>query len=59
MIMKKISLILLLTGTIASAQLKKGKLMWEENFDGKVLNEKVWNFELGDGCPNVCGWGNN
>lgn len=57
--MKKISLILLLTGTVASAQLKKGKLVWEENFDGKVLNENVWNYELGDGCPNVCGWGNN
>jgi beta-glucanase (GH16 family) len=34
------------------------KLVWEENFNGKYLNEKVWNIELGDGCPN-CGWGNN
>jgi beta-glucanase (GH16 family) len=23
------------------------------------LDEKIWNFELGDGCPNLCGWGNN
>jgi hypothetical protein len=36
----------------------KRKLVWEENFNGKYLNEKVWNIELGDGCPN-CGWGNN
>lgn len=57
--MKKITLLFLLTGTIATAQVKKGKLIWEENFDGKSLNEKVWNYELGDGCPNVCGWGNN
>ena len=57
--MKKISLFLLLTGTIANAQVKKGKLLWEENFDGKALNEKIWNHELGDGCPNICGWGNN
>ncbi len=35
------------------------KLVWEENFDGEVLNEKNWNFELGDGCPYMCGWGNN
>ena len=35
------------------------ELVWEENFDGKQLNEKNWNFELGDGCPNLCGWGNN
>lgn len=34
------------------------KLVWEENFDGKKLDESVWNFELGNGCPN-CGWGNN
>lgn len=43
----------------ASAQVKKGKLVWEENFNGKKLDEKVWNFETGDGCPHVCGWGNN
>lgn len=35
------------------------KLVWEEEFLGKELNEKVWNYELGNGCPNVCGWGNN
>jgi beta-glucanase (GH16 family) len=34
------------------------KLVWEEHFDEKSLNEKTWNIELGDGCPN-CGWGNN
>lgn len=56
--MKKITYILLLTGVIGSAQVKKGKLLWEENFDGKALNESVWNYELGDGCPNICGWGN-
>lgn len=57
--MKKITTILLLTGLACTAQVKKGKLLWEENFNGKTLNEKVWNFELGDGCPNICGWGNN
>ncbi len=38
---------------------QEGKLVWEENFDATSLNEDVWNFELGDGCPNICGWGNN
>ena len=46
-----------LFGICLNAQEKK--LVWEENFDGKVLNEKDWNFELGDGCPKMCGWGNN
>lgn len=50
----------MLTASFAcNAQVKKGKLIWEENFNGKALNEKVWNYELGDGCPNICGWGNN
>ena len=40
------------------AQQIKRKLVWEENFNEKELNEKDWNFELGNGCPN-CGWGNN
>lgn len=35
------------------------KLVWEENFNGDVLNKTIWNYELGDGCPNLCGWGNN
>lgn len=35
------------------------KLIFEEQFEGDILNESVWNYELGNGCPNICGWGNN
>ena len=35
------------------------KIVWEENFDSQSLNMDFWNYELGDGCPNLCGWGNN
>jgi beta-glucanase (GH16 family) len=55
--MYKLIAILLLSGTVFSQQTER-KLVWEENFDGKTLNDKVWNIEIGDGCPN-CGWGNN
>jgi hypothetical protein len=51
-------IILILIGSSCFGQVNKKKLVWEENFNGKYLNEKVWNIELGDGCPN-CGWGNN
>ncbi len=36
------------------------KLFWAEEFnvDG-APDSKVWGYDLGDGCPNVCGWGNN
>jgi len=35
------------------------KPVWSDEFDGTALNEKDWNYELGDGCPENCGWGNN
>jgi len=34
-------------------------LVWADEFDGPSINGEYWNFELGDGCPNLCGWGNN
>ena len=34
-------------------------LLWSEEFDGTALDTTDWNYELGDGCPNLCGWGNN
>lgn len=44
---------------LMSCNTQSQKLIWEENFDGVILNEAIWNYELGDGCPNLCGWGNN
>lgn len=35
-------------------------LIWSEEFNSSgLLNEDHWGFELGDGCPTLCGWGNN
>lgn len=57
--MNKIAFLLLFVFQIVVAQNVKRKLIWEENFNGKQLNETIWNFENGDGCPDLCGWGNN
>ena len=35
------------------------ELLWSEEFSGEELDPAVWNYELGDGCPRICGWGNN
>lgn len=35
------------------------QLVWADEFDGNSLDEKNWNYEIGDGCPGLCGWGNN
>lgn len=48
----------LIVGSIFSAQSQE-KIIFEEDFDGKSLDMNVWNYEEGDGCPNLCGWGNN
>ena len=34
-------------------------LSWADEFSGDALNTVNYNFDLGDGCPNICGWGNN
>jgi hypothetical protein len=34
-------------------------LVWNDEFDGNSLNTAYWTHEIGDGCPNLCGWGNN
>ena len=34
-------------------------LVWNEEFNGPVLDANAWSYEIGDGCPSLCGWGNN
>jgi beta-glucanase (GH16 family) len=34
-------------------------MVWQDEFEGETLNTEFWNYEIGDGCPNICGWGNN
>lgn len=36
------------------------ELVWSDEFDYSGLpDENKWSYDVGDGCPNVCGWGNN
>lgn len=48
-----------LVSLVMKAQDKEKELVWEENFNGNSLSMQNWNYELGDGCPDICGWGNN
>jgi hypothetical protein len=34
-------------------------LVWSDEFNGSSLNLTDWTYETGDGCPGLCGWGNN
>ena len=33
-------------------------LVWSDEFDGAELDTTKWETQLGDGCPDLCGWGN-
>ena len=36
------------------------ELVWSDEFDYTGAPDSTkWGYDLGDGCPNVCGWGNN
>ncbi len=34
-------------------------LIWSDEFEGNKLNAENWNFVIGNGCPELCGFGNN
>lgn len=35
-------------------------LIWSDEFDFDGLPDNTkWSFDIGNGCPNICGWGNN
>ncbi len=36
--------------------------VWSDEFEGPVgsrVDSTKWGYDIGDGCPGVCGWGNN
>lgn len=36
-----------------------GKTLLHQSFSNNSLDMNVWSYDLGNGCPNLCGWGNN
>ena len=40
----------------ASAQYQ---LVWQDEFNGTSLDLSKWEPMIGNGCPGICGWGNN
>lgn len=50
------SIALIFSALLTNAQ---EQLVFQEEFNGNSLDTAVWNYQLGDGCPDLCGWGNN
>ncbi|HTH31024.1 MAG TPA: hypothetical protein VL946_06715, partial [Lacibacter sp.] len=60
-IVRLIGFVLLFTAQpiITHAQ-KKLKLVWADEFNKSGLPDPAkWSYDLGRGCPDNCGWGNN
>ena len=34
-------------------------LTWSDEFNGNSLDLTKWGYQTGNGCPGICGWGNN
>ncbi|MBK8699018.1 MAG: glycoside hydrolase family 16 protein [Saprospiraceae bacterium] len=49
------------TRSLSSKDVPAGKnLVWSDEFDYAGLPDaKKWSYDLGNGCPSNCGWGNN
>lgn len=54
-----ISLCLYIFLTVHTTSAQTWELVWSDEFDGVTLNANKWSLQFGDGCPSLCGWGNN
>lgn len=52
-------LILVLVFSAISCSKRDSKIIFYDDFQDNSLDTTKWNYELGDGCPELCGWGNN
>lgn len=46
--------------SISDVKAQEMKLVWSDEFNKPGLPDSTkWSYDVGDGCPNTCGWGNN
>lgn len=43
---------------IREAVAQNWQLVWADEFEGTEVDTTKWSFQIGDGCPELCGWGN-
>lgn len=57
----KYFLLALTLPVLAACNADKGReLVWSDEFEvNGAPDTSKWNYDLGDGCPNNCGWGNH
>jgi len=55
----RVLLLLLVIPFLEPTVSSEPKLVFSEEFNEDSLDLNSWSYDLGDGCPNLCGWGNN
>ncbi|MBI1194178.1 MAG: glycoside hydrolase family 16 protein, partial [Bacteroidetes bacterium] len=55
----KVACLFLLCAFAASAQAQCYRLVWSDEFDATELDLTAWSYQIGNGCPSLCGWGND
>jgi len=58
-IVQALTLIALLGAPGVNAAALDYQLVWWDEFNGTAVDPAKWEFQIGDGCPGLCGWGNN
>src|SRR5688500_2432902 len=58
--MKITYLVILILSLVSRHEQKDKTLVWSDEFDRDGAPDSTkWNYDIGDGCPDNCGWGNN
>jgi beta-glucanase (GH16 family) len=52
-------LAILLAGGLVAPVEASWSLAWSDEFNGTTLDTGNWSYDIGTGCPSLCGWGNN
>ncbi len=55
----KSSLIIPSSGYTTTNSYPDLSLIWADEFNTSKLDMNNWNYQIGNGCPDLCGWGNN
>jgi beta-glucanase (GH16 family) len=55
----RIFLILIFLLIYKGPETSVNSILFTDDFENTFLDLNHWNYELGDGCPELCGWGNN
>jgi beta-glucanase (GH16 family) len=53
------ALTLVCAGLFAGSAHAAWSLVWSDEFNGSTLDSANWTIDVGNGCPDLCGWGNN